>query len=143
MAAYSACKKGTLITGSRQDFRFFLLDLCLGTAPQNMGTAPQSMGTAPKKLEATPLSRPLVTLHPWFETRRPSFFCFFVLFSVCLSFVIIPRTASFFFCNTLFFLCLYQLPDACYDRGSSFRLFFFLMTGLLNPKSEKSGAPLP
>ena len=81
MAAYSACKKGTLITGSRQDFRFFLLDLCLGTAPQNMGTAPQSMGTAPKKLEATPLSRPLVPLHLRGSRPGDPRFLLLVLFS--------------------------------------------------------------
>ena len=30
-----------------QNFRFFLLDLCVGTAPQNMGTAPRFWGELP------------------------------------------------------------------------------------------------
>ena len=30
-----------------QNFRFFKLDLCVGTAPQNLGTAPRFWGSLP------------------------------------------------------------------------------------------------
>ena len=30
-----------------QNFRFFLLDLCVGTAPQNVGTSPRFWGSLP------------------------------------------------------------------------------------------------
>ena len=36
-----------------QNFRFFLLDLCAGTAPQNMGTAPRFWGALPLRGDKT------------------------------------------------------------------------------------------
>ena len=80
-----------------QKFRFVLLDLCLGTAPRYMGAAPQNMGTASPKMGTTLLSRPLVTLQLRGSRPGDPRFLFFVLFPVCFSFIIIPRTVYFFF----------------------------------------------
>ena len=62
-----------------QNFRFFLLDLCVGTAPQNLGTTPQIIGDHP-------LCRPLATLHLRGSRPGDPRFLLFVLFCFCFIF---------------------------------------------------------
>ena len=90
-------------------FQIFILDLCVGTAPQNLGTTPQVIGD-----HSLSTSRPLVILH--LRGSRPGnpWFLLFVCFVFVLSFIIIPRTVYLssdrFFKNILSVLFFVYMP---------------------------------